>query len=162
QRAVLAGAGAVRPARRGRARDAAGRAGVPRMSRLRVALLGCGGVARRHADAAAALPHDLELVACCGRDARRTAAFAGRQGAAAESDVDEVRRVGGPDLVIGRRPPCARGGEVERVARAGGHFLVARPLALDVRSAELVAEAARSAGVVAAVGFMYRFGDAVR
>lgn len=132
------------------------------MSRLRVALLGCGGVARRHADAVAALPHDLELVACCGRDVRRTAAFAGRHGASAYTDVDEMLRVERPDLVIVTLPPFARGDLVQRVARAGVHLLVEKPLALDVRSAELVAEAARSAGVVAAVGFMYRFGDAVR
>ncbi len=132
------------------------------MSRLRVGLLGCGGIAGRHAAAVAQLPHQVELVACCGRDAERTAAFAGSHGAAAYTDLDEMLDGERLDLVIVTLPPSARAGVVERIARAGVHLLAEKPLALDLRSAGAMVEAADAADVVAAVGFMYRFGDAVR
>jgi len=40
---------------------------------MRVALLGCGGIAARHTAAAKALGCDL--VGCCGRDQARTDSF---------------------------------------------------------------------------------------
>jgi len=50
---------------------------------------------------------------------------------------------------------------VEQAARAGIHLLVEKPIALSVERAESMLRAADEAGVVAACGFMYRFGDAV-
>jgi len=44
----------------------------------------------------------------------------------------------------------------------GVHLLVEKPIALDMAAAEQMIAAAEAAGVVAATGFMYRFGDAVR
>ncbi|MGH8240727.1 MAG: Gfo/Idh/MocA family oxidoreductase, partial [Steroidobacteraceae bacterium] len=65
------------------------------MSRLRVGLLGCGGIAARHAGAIAALSDHLQLVACCGRDEAKAAAFASKFGAAPYVDfrrmLDEAR-----------------------------------------------------------------------
>jgi predicted dehydrogenase len=59
-------------------------------------------------------------------------------------------------------PPYAHQGEVEAAARAGVHLLVEKPIALNMERAESMVSAAREAGVVAACGFMYRFGDAVK
>ena len=132
------------------------------MSALRVGLLGCGGIGARHAGAVAELPEDLELVACCGRDAERTKAFAEGRTAAAYTDLDAMLRQERLDLVIATLPPFNRGGEIERVARAGVHLLVEKPIALNQQSADAMVADVSSAGVVAAIGFMYRFGDAVR
>ena len=41
-------------------------------------------------------------------------------------------------------------------------FLLLKQIALDVAAATRMVEAVKTAGVVAAIGFMYRFGDAVR
>ena len=78
------GARALRPARRGRPGHPAVGADLraAAMSEpLRAALLGCGGIGGRHAEAAAKLPDLLRLTACCGRDPSATAAFAARHGA---------------------------------------------------------------------------------
>ncbi|MCA1654074.1 MAG: Gfo/Idh/MocA family oxidoreductase [Sphingomonadales bacterium] len=48
------------------------------------------------------------------------------------------------------------------LARAGVHLLVEKPIALDQQAANSMVEAVESADVVGAIGFMYRFGDAVR
>ena len=132
------------------------------MSGLRVGLLGCGGIGARHAGAVAELSNDMELVACCGRDAERTRAFAEGRTAAAYTDLDAMLRQERLDLVIATLPPYNRGGEIERVARAGVHLLVEKPIALDQQAADAMVADVSATGVVAAIGFMYRFGDAVR
>ena len=126
--------------------------------RLRVGLLGCGGMGARHAEA---LPEHMQLVACTGRDPGRTEAFAGRFGVKAYTDVRRMLGEARLDLLIVALPPYAHAGEVEAAAAAGVHVLVEKPIALDLRRAESMVEAAERAGVVAACGFMYRFGGAV-
>jgi predicted dehydrogenase len=129
---------------------------------LRVALLGCGGIAGRHAAALKALGGIMELVACVGRDLERTDAFAREHGGEPFIDLDRMIDAHAPDLVIATLPPYARHGEIEQIAGRGIHLLVEKPIALDMDSAMRMVEAAEAAGVVAAIGFMYRFGDAVR
>ncbi len=132
------------------------------MKPLRVGLLGCGGIAARHASAVAALKAEMELVACCGRDPERTAAFAAGHGGQPYVDLDRMLDEAELDLLVATLPPYARGGEIERAAQSGVHLLVEKPIALDMAAADRMVAATEAAGVVAAIGFMYRFGDAVR
>lgn len=126
--------------------------------RLNVALLGCGGIGARHVQAVAALPEEMQLVGCCGRDPDKTAAFAARHNVPGfvefERMLDEVQ----PDLLIVALPPFAHTGQVEMAARAGIHLLVEKPIALTMEQADGQVAAARD--VVAACGFMYRHGAA--
>lgn len=132
------------------------------MSVLRVGLLGCGGIGGRHAGAVAQLPEQMELVACCGRDPERTSAFAEERGAVSYTDLEQMLRDERLDLVIATLPPFNRHGEVERIARAGVHLLVEKPIALNQKAADSMVAEVEATGVVAAIGFMYRFGDAVK
>lgn len=127
---------------------------------MRVALLGCGGIASRHVAATKAL--GLDLVGCCGRDQARTDAFAAEHGGEAFVDLDRMIDTVAPNLLIVALPPFVRNGEIEHAASRGVHLLVEKPIALDMAAAEQMVAAAEAAGVVAATGFMYRFGDAVR
>ncbi|MDB5456138.1 MAG: Gfo/Idh/MocA family oxidoreductase [Caulobacter sp.] len=131
------------------------------MSRLRVGLLGCGGIGARHVAALEALPRDLTLVACCGRDAAATAAFAAAHGAAPFTRFETMLDEAALDLLIVATPPAARQGQVEAAAARGVHLLVEKPIALDLAGARSMTAAVAASGVVASVGFMYRFGDAV-
>jgi predicted dehydrogenase len=131
------------------------------MSRLRVGLLGCGGIARRHAAAIAALSGRMQLVACCGRDETKVAAFANELGSRPYIDLRRMLDESRLDLVIVALPPYAHVGQVEMIANAGVNLLVEKPIALEMQRANAMVEVARNAGVVAACGFMYRFGDAV-
>lgn len=126
---------------------------------LRVGILGPGGIAARHAKAAAQLRDDLELVAVCGRDEAKTAAFAAAHGGAGYTDFERMLGEAQLDLLIVALPPFAHEGQVERAAAAGVNLLVEKPIALDMGRAAAMVEASR--GVVAACGFMYRFGAAV-
>ena len=131
------------------------------MMRLRVGLLGCGGIAARHAGAVAALSDRMELVACCGRDLDRTKVFAETHGGTAFVDLDRMIDEG-LDLIVATLPPYNRHGEIEHAASRGVHLLVEKPIALTNEAADRMVAAVEAAGVVAAIGFMYRFGDAVR
>ena len=131
------------------------------MTRLRVGLLGCGGIGARHAGAVAALGERMELVGCCGRDLERTRAFADEHGGEAYVDLDRMID-NGIDLLIATLPPYNRRGEIEHAAQRGVHLLVEKPIALDMEAATRMVDAVEASGVVAAIGFMYRFGNAVR
>jgi len=131
------------------------------VTRLRVGLLGCGGIGARHAGAVKALSDRLELVGCCGRDPERTNLFAAAHGGRPYVDLDRMIDEG-IDLLVATLPPYNRCGEIEHAASRGVHLLVEKPIALDMNAAARMVEAAEAAGVVAAIGFMYRFGDAVR
>jgi predicted dehydrogenase len=65
------------------------------------------------------------------------------------------------DLLVVALPPHAHNGQVEKAAAAGVHLLVEKPIALTMDRALSMLSAVKRAGVVAACGFMYRFGDAV-
>lgn len=132
------------------------------MSRLRVGLLGCGGIGARHAQAVAALGSRLELVACCGRALGKTETVAAEHGGRAYTDLERMLDEEQLDLMIVTHPPYARNGEVERIAAAGVHLLVEKPIALDMPAADAMVAAVETAGVKAAIGFMYRHGDAVK
>ncbi|HWN68703.1 MAG TPA: Gfo/Idh/MocA family oxidoreductase [Haliangium sp.] len=131
------------------------------MSRLRVGILGCGGIGARHAGAVAKLAEQMELVGCVGRDAARTAEFAAAHGGAPFTALDRMIDDAAPDLLVVALPPYVREGEIEHAAARGLHLLVEKPIALDQATAHRLVAAADEAGVRASVGFMYRFGDAI-
>lgn len=127
---------------------------------LRVGLLGPGGIGACHAAAMTQLGDSMRLVACCGRDAERTADFAGRFNATPFIDFNRMLDEAALDLLVVALPPYAHSGEVEAAARAGVNLLVEKPIALDLARGGAMVEASRD--MVAACAFMYRFGAAVR
>lgn len=127
---------------------------------MRVAILGPGGIAARHAAAASAL--GLPVVGVCGRDPERTRAFAAEHRGEPFVDLDRMIDRVAPDLLIVALPPFVRDGEIEHAAARGVHLLIEKPIALDQGRADRITAAVAATGVVAANGFMYRFGDAVR
>ncbi len=131
------------------------------MKRLRVGLLGCGGIGARHATAVGVLKDEMQLVGCCGRNESKVREFAARFGA---EPFTELRRMldSQIDLLIVALPPFAHVGQVEQAVAAGTHVLVEKPIALDMTRAQSMVDAAAKAGVVAGCGFMYRFGAAVK
>lgn len=130
------------------------------MDRLRVGLVGAGGIGGRHATAVGQLPDEMEFVACCGREEEKTEEFAARFKVAAFTDFERMLGEARLDLLIVALPPFAHSGQVESAARAGVHLLVEKPIALEMERANGMVEAADVAGVLAACGFMYRFGAA--
>lgn len=131
------------------------------MRTLRVGLLGTGGIGARHLEALTVLGERAELVACCGRDPDRTNAFTAKHSGRPYTHFIRMLDEASLDLLIVALPPYAHTGQVEAAANAGIHLLVEKPIALDMDRADNMVRTAETADIVAACGFMYRFGEAV-
>ena len=131
---------------------------------LRAGLLGCGGIANRHAQAILGLKEDVELVACCDIDPGRAAAFSQQYtGGTAQVFTDHHAMYASAklDLVVICLPPFAHSDEVEAAAQYGIHVFIEKPIALSSERAWRMVEAAEKAGIKTQVGFMFRFGAAI-
>jgi predicted dehydrogenase len=126
---------------------------------LRVGLIGTGGIGARHA-AATQKVTGLHFVAACGREMSRAEDFGKRFGVTAYDDLERMLGSERLDLLVVALPPFAHAGQVERAAALGVNVLVEKPIALDLERAASMVDASRN--VVAACGFMYRFGGAVQ
>ena len=126
---------------------------------LRVGLIGTGGIGARHA-AAAQKVTGLHFVAACGREMSRAEDFGKRFGVTAYDDLERMLGSERLDLLVVALSPFAHAGQVERAAALGVNVLVEKPIALDLGRAASMVDASRN--VVAACGFMYRFGGAVQ
>lgn len=130
------------------------------MKPLRTAILGCGHIAKRHADILATLD-DVRLVGFCDQDLPAAEAFAQRYGPGpVYQDWGRMFEDLDLDLVYICLPPFAHSDEVAQACRHGVHIFLEKPIALTSELARsMAAEVARSK-VKCQVGFMYRFGEA--
>lgn len=127
--------------------------------RVRVGLVGAGGVGARHARTLAGFP-DVELAGVADVVPGAADALAAELGVPALDDVDRLlaQRLDAVWLCV---PPFAHG-ELELAAvRAGLPFFVEKPLATGVEVAEEVSRAVAAAGLPTATGYHWRHLDTV-
>lgn len=131
---------------------------------LKLAVLGCGGFARKRQVPNLVAQPGVRLVACCDQERGNAEALAqeASNGAAVVYDdyvtmLDKAR----PDAVYIALPPYAHADEVQEAARRGIHVFIEKPIALDMDTAWRMVEAAERAGIVTQVDFQFRFGAAV-
>ncbi len=135
------------------------------MKTLRAGILGCGGIAHKHAHAALQLQDEIELAAFCSRTEAHARAFADQYTAGRAAIFTDHRTMferADLDLVIICLPPFAHTDEVERAAERGIHLLIEKPIALNSELAWRMVNAAERARIKTQVGFMYRFGAAIQ
>jgi predicted dehydrogenase len=111
-----------------------------------VAIIGPGKVAHTHAQAVAALPH-AELVAVCGRDPERTAAFAAQYGARPYTDLAATLRDPRVQAALICTPHPQHAAQAVAAAEAGVHVLVEKPLAVTTAECDAMLAAAARGGV---------------
>lgn len=131
---------------------------------LRMGILGCGGIARRHAAAATELGDQVRVVAVADRTLSGAHAFSDEVTggmATVHPSAHDLVTAAGLDILAVCLPPGAHGDEVALAAERGIHLLVEKPIALRSTDAWAMVEAVERAGVRSQVGFMYRFGAAV-
>jgi myo-inositol 2-dehydrogenase/D-chiro-inositol 1-dehydrogenase len=125
----------------------------------KVGFVGAGGVAMRHARHLAQLK-DVRVVAVTDPNMATAQSFAETTDAAVATDLDGLIKTS-PDAVYVCVPPHAHGAIEERLLDAGVAIFVEKPLAMDLPTAERIADTARTAGVVTAVGHHWRYSPAV-
>ena len=131
---------------------------------LRVALLGCGNFAHRHARNLQQLKDEVEMVAFCNRTIDKAVDFSKQYTngqAPVFADHHQMFEQVPMDAVIISLPPYAHSDEVEIAAKLGIHIFIEKPIALTSEQGWQMVEAVETAGPVSQVGFMFRFGEAI-
>lgn len=113
---------------------------------IRTALVGCGKVGTTHAEALAALPRS-RFVAVCDTDHSRAEAYGRTFGVPGYTDLADMIRAEGVEMVSVCTPHPAHADAVGVAADQGVHCLVEKPLAADLADCERTIDACRRAGV---------------
>ncbi|MER5334406.1 Gfo/Idh/MocA family oxidoreductase [Micromonospora sp. NPDC002717] len=130
------------------------------MRTCRVGLVGAGGVAQRHARVLGGFA-DVELLGVTDVVPEAAAELAGAHGARTFDDVEELLAAG-PDAVYVCVPPFAHGPAEELVIAAGVPMFVEKPVAVDLATAERIADLVARRGLLTGVGHHWRYLPVVR
>jgi predicted dehydrogenase len=114
-------------------------------ARLRVALIGCGRIARVHRAYLQQIPQ-VELVGVCDSDAAARSAFAQDTQLPGFASVAELLEKARPDAVHVLTPPATHAPLALELLRQGVNVLVEKPMALSATDADAMIAAARRAG----------------
>ncbi|MFI6068176.1 Gfo/Idh/MocA family protein [Micromonospora sp. NPDC051227] len=125
------------------------------MRNCRVGLVGAGGVAQRHARVLAGFD-DVELVGVTDVAPEAASALAAQHGGRACADVAELLATE-LDAVYVCVPPFAHGPAEEAVVEAGVPMFVEKPVAVDLSTAERIADLVARRGLRTAVGHHWRY-----
>jgi len=126
--------------------------------RVKLGLIGCGGIARSaHLPAMATLLDRVELVCTADVDAAAAQAAAAPWGAAHSTDYRAVLARKDIGAVVIATPEYLHCEQVEAAAAAGKHILCEKPMAQSVAEADRMIAAAARAGVHLLIGHSRRF-----
>ncbi|WP_433358253.1 Gfo/Idh/MocA family protein [Micromonospora saelicesensis] len=125
------------------------------MRNCRVGLVGAGGVAQRHARVLAGFD-DVELVGVTDVAPEAASALAAQHGGRAYADVAELLATE-LDAVYVCVPPFAHGPAEEAVIEAGVPMFVEKPVAVDLSTAERIADLVARRELRTAVGHHWRY-----
>ena len=130
--------------------------------RTRVAVLGCGQIARAvHLPALRSLP-EADVVAFAEADAaRRQEVAAELPGATPFVDVESLLAQSDAEAVVICLPTALHAEAAVAAFEAGRHVYLEKPIGLDLKEGCRVAEAGARSGCVGRVGFNFRFNSQV-
>jgi myo-inositol 2-dehydrogenase/D-chiro-inositol 1-dehydrogenase len=133
-------------------------------TKVKLAFIGSGGIVRSHLDQGLKDFEDVEFAAWCDLNAETASARrdqVGGRGAIytdARQMLDEVK----PDAVYIMLPPFAHGPSEDLVLERRIPFFVEKPVAIDMATANKVAERVAKYGLLTAVGYMNRYRQSVQ
>lgn len=130
---------------------------------FRIGLIGCGGIANTHTWVLSNIK-EVQLVSFCDiveDRAREFNAKYAKGSATVYNDFSRMLEREKLDAVYICLPPFAHSNEVELAAEKGIHVFIEKPIALDMKKAMSMVDAARKHGIKTQVGFQLRFGTAV-
>ncbi|RAV20312.1 Gfo/Idh/MocA family protein [Paenibacillus contaminans] len=127
------------------------------MSKIRVAVIGCGSIAKHRHIPEYAANQNVELAAFVDPVIERAEAYAEQYGAKAFADYEAMLSEVKPDAVSVCTPNALHAPVSIAAANAGAHVLVEKPMAVSETEAQAMIDAARSNGVYLMVGHNQRF-----
>lgn len=127
------------------------------MSKVKVAVIGCGSIAKYRHIPEYASEANVELVAFVDPIIERAELYAKEYGAQAFSDYKEMLAAIKPDAVSVCTPNYLHAEMTIEAAKAGAHVLVEKPMAVTDAEAEAMIEATKANNVKLMVGHNQRF-----
>lgn len=133
------------------------------MKRIKVALIGCGGIAMANHLPGLALCPDTQVTALCDTNPETLRQASRQSGVTATfSDPGKLLLEGDVDAVIVATPNVAHSPLVLAAIAAGKHVLCEKPIAMSLTEATAMYQAAERAGVRHMTAFTYRFVPGMR
>ena len=137
--------------------------GICGMDKVRVALIGAGGMANGVHYPSVTSFDDVEIVGLCDLDAERLESTAEKFNISATfADYGRMLEQTEPDAVYALMPPHHLFEVAMDVLERGHHLFIEKPPAVTTFQAECMAKLAADKGVVTAVGFQRRYHPMVR
>ena len=127
--------------------------------KLRVAIIGCGGISHTHMAAYKSIP-EVELVGFCDILPERLKEYQEKYGVKPEQCFekwDDLFKVIKPDAVDICTPNGVHCPAAVAAANAGCHVMVEKPMAMSPEECETMIAAAKKNNVLLAVGFQHRY-----
>ena len=130
------------------------------MEKVKVGFIGCGGRAGAHFQKLVTFKDDVELVGFADLVIAKAENFRDRAGEGKVfTDYKKMLEETKPQAVVIAVEPCAHG-EIEfEVINRGIHFIIEKPMALDIKVAESIEAAVKKAHLITSVGFQDRYQD---
>jgi predicted dehydrogenase len=128
------------------------------METLKTAIVGCGKVGHLHAKALSRAPESV-FVAACGRDLKKTEAFAAGYKVKPYVDVEEMIAREGIQALTICTPHPMHALHAVKAAHAGVHILIEKPLASSLADCDAILRAAKDKGVKVGMVSQRRFYD---
>ena len=123
---------------------------------LRIGFIGCGGIARAHAERLSTMK-EVSLVAFCDISRERATDMANKHGGTPYTDYHVMLEREKLDAVFICLPPFAHSDEVMVSAEKGVHIYIEKPIALDMKLAREMVRSVEKAGIKSQVGYQLRF-----
>ncbi|MBS4179004.1 Gfo/Idh/MocA family protein [Lederbergia citrea] len=127
---------------------------------LRIGVIGTGWIATRHMDALTR-EAGVQIAALCDINEQRVEELASKYGAEAYTDYIEMFEESALDMVLICTPPGIRLGPISEAAKRGIACFIEKPPAFDEKEAIEINKVIEESGILASVGFMYRYAGAV-
>lgn len=133
------------------------------MARVKVAIVGTGGIAGSHIRAWQEWADDVEPVAAVDIDGPRAAAFAYQHGIPRTyTDAADMLEREAPNLVHVCTPPAFHFPIIEQCLRAGAWVLCEKPLCSSLEQLDQITALEAETGAACASVFQWRFGSAAQ
>lgn len=130
------------------------------MSKIKFALIGCGSIATKHAEALMRTK-ETELVGVCDRDPVKARNFAAKYDVPWTMETQELLEKKGVEAVCICVPSGLHARMAIDAARAGKHVLIEKPLALSLEDADDIIQTCLQSGVKLGVVLQNRFKPAI-
>ena len=131
-------------------------------ARLRLAVVGAGLGAAPHFSSLQDLASEVDFAWVYGRSAERLAAVNTPADARKTTRLEDILDDASVQAVLVLTPANTHLDIVQRVAKAGKHVLVEKPLEIDLNRANALVEACETCGVTLAVMLQHRLREAAR